>query len=292
MPENTNLKLLIVGGQSDPNTARIAEAAQAEGIEHLFWDTDSPDCLNLAWDFTLPDIDLGEHRLRPEAIYMRWNVFGGDADRNIAVYDAIQAYAFAWPDITILNRASVCDNNNKSMNLRLAIELGFAVPETLVLANLAPLQTMPNAESKIVKPLNGGAHTQSVAKFAAPDQDLSRNPPQFVQDRLDGENLRLFSIGGQLSCYHLRTSELDYRDDGEVDVVQVDVPESVIEPTRELVRRKAFDYCALDFRCRRGMEEPVFLEVNSFPMFVRFDDAGNGCLSKATLDFLCGTRAS
>jgi hypothetical protein len=30
----------------------------------------------------------------------------------------------------------------------------------------------------------------------------------------------------------------------------------------------------------------VFLEINSFPMFVRFDDAGQNCLVDAMLDFL------
>ena len=48
-----------------------------------------------------------------------------------------------------------------------------------------------------------------------------------------------------------------------------------------------FDYCALDFRCREGFDDPIFLEINSFPMFVRFDDAGENCIVNAILDFLC-----
>ena len=280
------MRLLIVGGESDPNTQRIVDQAVADRIDHYFWNTDRPDCLNMAWDFSSPDLDLGEQRIRPEAIFMRWNVFGGDEKSNLSAFETIQAYAFAWPKTRILNRATICDNNNKSLNLRLAIDIGFVVPETLVMSNLEPLRTMPHPESRIAKPLNGGAHTQSVASMAAPETDLTQFPPQFIQENLEGENLRLFSIGGHLSCFHLVTSELDYREDNSVDVVQIDVPESLIKPTRELVRRKGFDYCALDFRCRKGFEDPVFLEVNSFPMFVRFDDAGNRCLAKAVLEFL------
>ena len=100
----------------------------------------------------------------------------------------------------------------------------------------------------------------------------------------------MFAVGGQLSCFHLVTSELDYREDATVDVVQVDVPGSLVAPIEELVRRKGFDYCALDFRCRNGFEDPVFLEVNSFPMFVRFDDAGQNCIVNSILDFLQTTK--
>ena len=42
---------LIVGGESDPNNQRIVDQAHIRGIDYLFWNTDDPDCLNIAWDF-------------------------------------------------------------------------------------------------------------------------------------------------------------------------------------------------------------------------------------------------
>ncbi len=98
--------------------------------------------------------------------------------------------------------------------------------------------------------------------------------------------MRLFSVGGQLFCFQLKTTALDYRDDLTVEVVACDVPAELVRPTTQLVARKGFDYCALDFRCREELEQPVFLEVNLFPMFVRFDDAGENWLADAILDFL------
>ncbi|MFT5304496.1 MAG: glutathione synthase/RimK-type ligase-like ATP-grasp enzyme [Mariniblastus sp.] len=279
------MKLLIVGGESDPNTQRIVDQAHLRDLDYFFWDTDHPDCLNIAWDFNQPDLDLGENRLRPSAIFMRWNVFGGNADHNLAAFETIQAYTFAWPETRILNRRTITDINNKSFNLRLAIQSGFQIPNTLVMSNLSPLVTIPNPESQVAKPLNGGAHTVSVADLAADQNRLTSQPPQFIQEKLVGENLRLFSVGGQLSCFHLVTSELDYREDANVGVVQVEVPPELVEPTQRIVSSKGFDYCALDFRCRQGFEEPVFLEVNSFPMFVRFDDAGQNCIADSILDF-------
>ena len=278
--------LIVVGGESDPNTQRVVDQAHMREIDYFFWDTDNDDCLQIAWDFNSPQLDLGDKQFVPDAIYLRWNVFGGESQRNLAAFETIQSYTFAWPAVRILNRKTIVDINNKSFNLRLAKDIGFEIPETLVMSNFAPLATMPNPELRVAKPLGGGAHTKSIPDLLADPTYVASMPPQFIQDRIDGENLRVFSVGGQLSCFHLVTSELDYREDTAVDVVQVDVPDSLVAPIHELVRRKSFDYCALDFRCREGFKQPVFLEVNSFPMFVRFDDAGQNCIVNSILDFL------
>ena len=278
--------LLIVGGESDPNTQRVVDQAHLREIEYLFWNTDDPSCRLIAWDFDAPDLDLGEQRIRPASIYLRWNVFGGEPSTNLAVHETLQSYAFAWPQVRMLNRRSVCDINNKSFNLRLAIKVGFAIPQTMVLSQLSPLRSHPDPESRIVKPLGGGAHTRVVSELVLDAEAMMTSKPQFVQENLAGENLRLFSINGELTCFHLATTQIDYRDDPHVDVVQIEVPPELVAPARKLVAAKGFDYSALDFRCRSGFEHPVFLEINSFPMFVRFDDASQNRLANSILDFL------
>ena len=278
--------LLIVGGESDPNTQRIVDQSHIRDVEYMFWDTDNDDCLQIAWDFDKPLLDLGDTQVTPTAIYLRWNVFGGQSEKNLAAFEMIQAYAFAWPEVRLLNRKTIVDINNKSLNLRLAREFGFTIPKTLVMSNFSPLKTIPDPETKIAKPLGGGAHTQSIADTTKHIEDGGTLPPQFIQELLPGENLRLFSVGGELSCFHLVTDQLDYREDSAVDVIQVAVPEELVAATNKLVAHKGFDYCALDFRCRSGFDDPIFLEINSFPMFVRFDDAGKNCIVNAILDFL------
>ena len=278
--------LLIVGGESDPNTRRIVDQAHIRDLEYFFWDTDSSSSLQIAWDFQSPELDLGEVCLCPDAIYMRWNVFGGESTRNLSAYEMMQSYAFAWPRIRMLNRGSATDTNNKSLNLRLGRQVGFAIPETLVMSDLSPLKTMPDAARKIAKPLNGGIHTQRVSEFSQSDESLNTSPPMFIQECIEGENLRVFSVGGQLFGFHLTTTELDYRDDSTVGVHSIEVPPELIPPTHALVQQKQFDYCALDFRCRSKFEDPIFLEINSFPMFVRFDDACENQIADAVLDFL------
>lgn len=280
------MTLLIVGGESDPNTQRVVDQAHLRELQYFFWDTDDPACCNIAWDFKSPVLDLGNDRIVPTSIFLRCNVFAGDPLVNQNAFEMIKSYAYAWPQTRMLNRRTIGSFNNKSLNLRLAAKYGFDVPETLVMSNLYPLTTIPDAESKIAKPLNGGAHTRSVGELRDDEDALLNSPPMFIQENIAGENLRIFSVNGRLSCYHLVTSMLDYREDDQVDVVEIEVPQPLIEPTKRLVSEKQFDYSALDFRCRSGFEDPVFLEINSFPMFVRFDNVGNHCIVDAILDFL------
>ncbi len=287
---SNSVPLLIVGGDSDPNTRRVVDQAHIRQIDYHFWDTDVEGSLQIAWDFDKPVIDLGDQHLQPAAIFARCNVFSQDTNLPARVHQLIQGYALAWPDVRILNRQTLNTLNNKSRNLRLARDIGFAIPDTMVLGDCSPLETVPDAENRIAKPLDGGAHTVSVSKLNQQrTQSQWPNTSYFIQERLKGENLRVFVINQQAYCFHLATQSLDYRDDPKVAVRQISTPSRLVAPALALAKKIGFDFCALDFRCRANFENPVFLEVNSFPMFVRFDDAGENCLVDRVLDFLVPT---
>lgn len=279
--------LLIVGGESDPNTQRVVDQAHLRELDYVFWDTDQPGARQIAWDLSAPKIDLGESQFLPKSIFLRYNVFGEDTPRSHAAFEAVESFGFAWSSIRMLNRKTAGDANNKSRNLIRARCCGFEIPETVVLADLTPLASHPDPTARIIKPLSGGDHAYVVNEVNDDAERLVSMPPQFVQEKLDGENIRVFSIDGQLFAFHLKTSQVDYRTDDNVSVHPIDVPEGLGGIINQLVEEIGFDYCALDFRCRDGFESPVFLEVNSFPMFVAFDDAAENCLADAILGLLC-----
>jgi glutathione synthase/RimK-type ligase-like ATP-grasp enzyme len=281
--------LLIVGGESDPQTQRVVDQAHLRNVRYHFLDTDQADAERIAWDFDSARIDLHQTVLHPTAVFMRYNVFTHAPARDLAIFETILSYTLAWTELKILNRSAVSDANNKSRNLRWARDAGLAVPRTLVMADLTPLATMPDADSQIIKPLSGGEHTRAVSEVRVDTDYLAHLPPQFVQNRLRGENLRLFWIGGQPFCFHVQSTALDYRTDAHVGVARIEPPRELLAPTGQLVERIGFDYCALDFRCVAGFDRPVFLEINSFPMFVRFDDAAGNALVDAILSLLMKT---
>ncbi|MCD0460633.1 ATP-grasp domain-containing protein [Roseiconus lacunae] len=278
-------QLLIVGGQSDPNTCRIVDQAHLRDVDYVFWDTDLEQARQIAWDFQHPTIDLGDRSVRPKSIYLRYNVFGDDATNNHAAFELCESFAHTWTHIKWLNRSTAGDTNNKSRNLKLARQFGFAIPDTIVIGDATPLINHPAPENTIVKPLSGGDHAHVVREIQHPERLLNLTP-QFVQEKLDGENLRIFSIGGELTAFHLQTNAVDYRTDDSVVVRRIVVPSNLRDSIEQLVSKIGFDYCALDFRCRDGFDEPVFLEINSFPMFVAFDDACENQLADQTLAFL------
>lgn len=282
----TKTDLLIVGGETDPNTQRVVDQAHLHGKDYVFWDTDQPQARQLAWDFRAPVIDCGDRAVQPAAIFLRFNVFDGNPTANQAAFEVAESFALAWPDVRMLNRRTAGDANNKSRNLVRATQCGFEIPETVILGDLTPLATHPDPQTKIIKPLSGGDHACVVDEVKDDASRLAALAPQFVQEKLDGENLRVFSIGGQLHAFHLQTTHVDYRTDNDVHVRAIEVPAEIVESTQKLVAMIGFDYCALDFRCRKGFDSPVFLEINSFPMFVAFDNASENRLADAILDFL------
>ena len=288
----TPVQLLVVGGESDPNTQRVVDQAHIRDANYFYWDTDVPDADQIAWDYDHPWIDLGEHRIQPDAIFLRYNVFSSDDSVTRRAFDVVQAFALAWPAIRILNRRCLTDANPKARNLRLAKTLGMQIPSTLVMGNLNPISRMPNSDEHILKPLNGGQHTVTAADWANHDRLRSESPPMFVQEKLAGENLRVFVIGGIAFAFHLQSQALDYREDDQTQVVAIETPEAIAEPSIRLANELGFDYCALDFRCRQGFDAPVFLEINSFPMFVRFDDAGENVLADRILEVLLRARSA
>lgn len=282
-----DVTLLIVGGDSDPNTQRIVDQAHLRAVDYFFWDTDLPQARQIAWDLASPEIDFGDVRLIPEAVFLRYNVFNDPSSHDaFAAHEVTESYALAWSNIRMLNRSTSGAVNNKSRNLVLGKRCGFDIPETTVLGNLSPLVHLPDADQKIIKPLSGGDHAMIARHASAEPERLNSLAPQFVQQRLTGENLRVFSVAGKLFAFHLKTDQVDYRTDQNVSVHAIDVPAELIDPTNRLVNQLGFDYCALDFRCRDSFEDPVFLEINSFPMFVAFDDACENQLADTLLEFL------
>ncbi|QEF96179.1 hypothetical protein Mal15_02060 [Stieleria maiorica] len=281
-----NIDLVIVGGESDPNTQRIVDQAHLRGVDYFFWDTDRPAARQIAWDFESPEIDFGDVALRPAGMFLRFNVFDSDEVRNHAAYDVAESFALAWPQIRLLNRSTTGDGNNKSRNLVRARGCGMVIPQTTVLGELSPLHNVPDPDAKIIKPLSGGDHAYIAAGVIEDPARLAGLAPQFVQERLEGENLRVFSIGGKLHAFHLQTTQVDYRTDDDVVVRAIEVPQGIVASIHRLVGQIGFNYCALDFRCRKGFDDPVFLEINSFPMFVAFDDACENRLADAILEFL------
>ncbi len=109
--------------------------------------------------------------------------------------------------------------------------------------------------------------------------------PAIVQNRLVGPEIRIYIVGKHAFAFEVRSTSLDYRINQDVELEPVKLPPEV-DGLRALMSTLKMDFGAADFKTDPKTQRLVFLELNSSPMFVRFDQALNGALCKALIQEL------
>ena len=266
--------LLIVGGSRDHNIRRLADAAASRNAPHRLVFTDADPAPAVTWALNDGTLYIDGEPFRPgdTALFIRYDVFGGDPARNAALYDAIKGWALAHPQVTMVNRGNESLEVSKPRALILARQCGFRIPATVITNDFA---AVAHHETRIAKPVGGGAHAVPLGD-AAPD-----GRPAIVQERLDYPELRLFRVGGHYFAFRVESATLDCRADPGIRVTEIAPPRALLAAMHRLSAALGLDYAAADFKTDPRDGAPVFLEINSMPMFTGYDDAARGRLSDA-----------
>jgi glutathione synthase/RimK-type ligase-like ATP-grasp enzyme len=138
----------------------------------------------------------------------------------------------------------------------------------------------------VYKPVSGGGHARAIDADSLDDdrlQRLSNSPVQF-QERLDGDNLRLYVVDGDVvAAGRIVSDELDYRM-GEHEVERVDPRAEIVETAVD-----AADVLDLPFAGVDIIDEGdrfALLEVNPSPMFATFDELAGTDVAGPLADLL------
>ncbi|HMO28577.1 hypothetical protein [Enterovirga sp.] len=284
--------ILVAGGQLDPNIGALLKRVLLRKIpfRDLLVGPDSSPLISI--DLPEACLVLGGERVMPSACFVRHDVFWSQKEgghhanaASLNWFYAIRGWALSWPDIKILNRHSYLSENNKIQNLLLALNVGLNIPKTKI-TNL--LNEMPCAEDYIQKPVAGGEYTTMLSDFLREKEDKEKFYPRFIQRRLNRPELRIFRIGPSLLAFSLLSNDVDYRVTQKVEIECAPVPGELAQPLVLLCDRLGLDFAAADFMLddEAGWR---FLEVNSQPMFARFDQVCDGQLTGMLLDFLVGS---
>ena len=110
--------------------------------------------------------------------------------------------------------------------------------------------------------------------------------PAIVQKRLVAPEVRIYVIGKHTLAFEMRSPNLDYRVHQDAQVIPVEVPKKEAKLLRRLMRKLKMDFGAADFKTNPETNEFVFLELNTSPMFARFDQESNGAICNAMVDTL------
>lgn len=285
---------LVVGGTADPNITALLGAFQRAGaaVQPVLIGEAVP---VLAWEPCGGPLVLDGTPRTPRAMFLRHDVFGPMRDSNpqlagnaMAWTAALVGWVLASPAVRTPNRGMWSQVNNKPAALVLAREVGLRLPATLVTNDRAAAAAFLGERDKIAKPVAGGdlARPLGDAMAMASRREGPFAAPAIIQERLVPPEIRVYVVGDQTFAFEVRSRHLDYRAANDAEVVALDAaPDGIAAPLIRLARAMDLDFCAADFKAAPD-GSLRFLEVNTSPMFARFDQACSGRLCDALVAWL------
>lgn len=287
------MTLLVAGGDRDPSIAALVAALVRADVPHKLVATGAARP-TMAWDLDADTLVVDGEPFAPRAAFVRHDVFEQLADprpqpgfRAGAWWTALDGWLLAHPDVRCFNRASA-GPSNKPYLLVAARAHGLAIPRTLV-TNHAP-SARAFAPDGIAKPVGGGDLARPLDEALAMARARTvLAAPALVQERLVPPELRIFVVGDRTFAFEVRSPRLDYRAGDDVEVVYAgDGPAPAAAQVRALAHAQGLDFAAADLKSRPD-GSLVFLELNTGPMFARFDQACDGALCRTMVAWLGAT---
>ncbi len=284
--------ILVLGSPEEAHAAHVLERIQRQGGEACYFDTRRfPGETRITFDENSPaggffqaghgtkNIPLADIR----SVYWRYH-YGVETGHIPDAYIASMAYreiesalgSFCRVlDCLWVNPAAAIEMHRyKGYQLKLLKQAGLRVPETIVTNNGAHVQAFfDRLQGRVVfKPVRGGAHTQPVTQAdLSPERlkELAKAPVQF-QERIEGVDIRVYYVNGELFPAEIRSQTLDFRDDPDAPIVRTQLPEDVEAGCRTLAQTLGLVFSGIDIR-RTPEGEYVFIEGNPSPMFIHFE---------------------
>jgi hypothetical protein len=227
-------------------------------------------------------------RVEPSGCFIRHDVFlaqktGSSADCTAALnwFYAIRGWSMANSNVRLFNRTSYLSENNKIENLRLALNCGLEIPDTVVTNDFST----EDSSGWIQKPVAGGSFTTTLDELLNEPSAKTTGFPRFLQRRMQRPELRVYRVGPSMVGFTIASPDLDYRQAHRAVIELTQVPPNIAKGLFVLTDKLGLDFAAADF-----MHDETgnlrFLEVNTQPMFAAFDRVANGAISDAIIDFL------
>lgn len=291
-------RLLITGGDADPNLKCLFAAAERAGREvfPLLVGKDSHPAL--AWEINSGRCLVNGAPLKCDAAFIRHDVFTGLADgqasshyRSLAWFTTLNGWLASSEKVNMFNRKSQNQVTNKPQVLDIAQSVGLPIPRSMVTNDFSYLETNEAKEELVVKPVNGGGYCQRLPEVATKTalKEGCAAAPAIVQNQLTPPEIRIYRVGKRFFAFNIVSDELDYRATQKCRVVFLEEPPKDLLPGYEkLLDKLSLDFAAADFKTDPSDGSLRFLEVNTGPMFAAFDAASNGLLCGAMLEALMG----
>jgi glutathione synthase/RimK-type ligase-like ATP-grasp enzyme len=284
------MNILILGNSNDLHAAHLKDALTQARAKVEYLDTARfPTQLRLSWH---PDTQEGyltlsdECRLNLQDIHsIFWRSFSGvqippiqdSYQQRIALNDSMSALRSVMQGTSIhwVNSWQAYQfHKEKPLQLKLAKQLGVAIPKTLISNDPEAIAEFVKSREKVIfKPVYGGAHVQPVTEDHLQSERLKLAlsfSPVTLQEYIPGTNIRTYVIRDSIYSAEIRSQYLDFREDREAQLIPVELPELVQQQCRAIAKAFFLEWTAIDWRLTPNGEY-VFLEANPSPMFLHFE---------------------
>jgi len=278
------MALLLAGGYEDPNLTVLAGAAQRAKVEFLDLRLPAAESPAFCWNPGNGAPRLLAKTLAATGAFIRYDVFGGMRDprpevpaRAMGWYQTLMGWLLSEPRIRLFNREMLPASLNKPAALIFAHEAGLRIPPTWITNETAQFSG-DRVENMVAKPVLGGDYCYSLAD-ALTKTELRGGlaaTPAIVQKRLVAPEVRIYVIGKSSFAFEVRSSSLDYRVNQDAELIPLPAAPQELSGLRKMMSRLGLDFGAADFKSDPDTGELIFLELNTSPMFAKFDLVSGG----------------
>jgi hypothetical protein len=286
-------RLLLAGGDTDPQMVRLLKRAALHGIPVHSLLTGQSGSPRLHWDIRQNRLFDDGEEVVISAAFIRQDVFlylksqqAQDSSAAREWFVTVSGWLLSSPDIVLCNRRFLpCGGVNKPYVLRLALDMGFAVADSYVSNDVLAMNALHDSGQWITKPVTGGAYCTPL-EYHAHQGHTMLSYPQIIQHRLAQPELRIFRVGKEWFGFRVISAALDYRSAIDTRMEVVVPPADLVEKMGILSDHLGLTFAAADFKTDERTGELQFLEINTNPMFAGFDQIAAGALSDAILRHL------
>jgi hypothetical protein len=297
--------ILFFGYGNDSALAMTLRAADRLGVEYTLVDQQALDGCDLRLDAThphgagvltrpgsrMPLADFDSAYARPLATVAAPGT--PEHARDARILDGV----ITWLDVAdarVVNRPrSMHSNSSKPFQAQTIAAAGFEVPESLISTDPDEVRAFADRVGPVVfKSISG---IRSIVRrldgtYLAHLDRVRALPTQF-QRLVDGDDVRVHVVGGDVFATRIRSSAADYRYAGrdglDADLTATDLPVEVSQRCVDLAATLGLPFVGIDLR-----ETPdgrfVCFEANPMPGYSYFESHTGQPISEAVVRYLAG----
>lgn len=289
------MTVAILGDTSDEQVTAVMDGLSDLGVELTVWNPDEwpgktplsfaqrADGQRIVMDAPVDPAEIDAVYLRRLDLDPRAGEMGEQFEqRPNAVLNQIREYqglvksilrTLEARGVPVVNPESASRlHSQKPYQLSMFADAGVPVPETLCTNDPeAAAEFVRAVDDAIFKPIGGGGHARPIDASELHADRLSKlaNSPVQFQERLDGDTLRLFVVGGEVvACGRIESDALDYRD-SEHRIDSHEPSAAVADAAVTAAETLGLRFSGVDVI----VDDDGFgvLEANPSPMFAEFD---------------------